>query len=137
MLVDKISRKIKIKKKRSANTLHSSREGGLAQCKSTCGEHTGSDINFENITLCLDQLPLKIQFTKEKRTLKTLVLSREANTLPQYKSSCKEQASSDKNLSVKPYSLISCCFKLRNGKRAACNHGVMDARGRLLRTKEA
>ena len=25
----------------------------------------------------------------------------------------------------------------RNGKRAACNHGVMDARGRLLCTKEA
>ena len=29
------------------------------------------------------------------------------------------------------------CVKLRNGKRAACNHGVMDARGRLLSTKEA
>ena len=27
--------------------------------------------------------------------------------------------------------------ELRNGKRAACNHGVMDARGRLLSTKEA
>ena len=27
--------------------------------------------------------------------------------------------------------------KLRNGKRAACNHGVMDTRGRLLSTKEA
>ena len=27
--------------------------------------------------------------------------------------------------------------KLRNDKRAACNHGVMDARGRLLSTKEA
>ena len=26
---------------------------------------------------------------------------------------------------------------LRNGKRAACNHGFMDARGRLLSTKEA
>ena len=26
---------------------------------------------------------------------------------------------------------------LRNGKRAACNHGVMDARRRLLSTKEA
>ena len=25
---------------------------------------------------------------------------------------------------------------LRNGKRAACNHGVMDSRGRLLSTKE-
>ena len=33
---------------------------------------------FVNITLCLDQQPLKIQFTKEKRTLKTLVLSPEA-----------------------------------------------------------
>ena len=84
---------------------------GLTQCKSTCEEHAGSDISFENITLHLDRLPLNIQFTKEKRRLKTLVVSREANTLPQYKSSCKEQASSDKNLSVKPYSLISCCFK--------------------------
>ena len=64
-----------------------------------------------HLTLCLDQLPLKSQFTKEKRTLKTLVLSRESNTLPQYISSCKEQATSDKNLSVKPYSLISCYFK--------------------------
>ena len=27
--------------------------------------------------------------------------------------------------------------QLRNGKRAACNHGVMDARGRLLSKKEA
>ena len=27
---------------------------------------------------------------------------------------------------------LSCAVKLRNGKRAACNHGVMDARGRLL-----
>ena len=26
---------------------------------------------------------------------------------------------------------------LRNDKRAACNHGVMDARGRLIITKEA
>ena len=90
---------------------HGKRGRVLAQCKSTCEEHAGSDKSFENITLCLDQLPLKIQFTKEKRTLKTLVLSREANTLPQCKSSCKEQAGSDKNLSVKPYSLISCCFK--------------------------
>ena len=43
---------------------------GLAQCKSTWEQHAGSDKSFENITLCLDQLPLKIQFTKEKRTLK-------------------------------------------------------------------
>ena len=63
---------------------HGKRGRVLAQCKSTCEEHAGSDKSFENITLCLDQLPLKIQFTKEKRTLKTLVLSREANTLPQY-----------------------------------------------------
>ena len=27
--------------------------------------------------------------------------------------------------------------KLRNGQRAACNHGVMDACGRLLSTKDA
>ena len=86
------------------------RRWGLAQCKSTCEEHAGSDKRFENITLYLDQLPLKIQFTKEKRTLKTLVLSREANTLSQCKSSC-EQAGSDTDLRVKPYSLIRCCFK--------------------------
>ena len=78
---------------------------GLAQCKSICEEHVGSDISFENITLCLDQLPLKIQFTKQKRRRKTLVRSREANTLPHCKSSCKEKAGSDKHLSVKPYFL--------------------------------
>ena len=45
-------------------------------------------------------------------TLKTLILSLEANTPPQYKSNCEEQAGSDKNCSVKPYySLISSCFK--------------------------
>ena len=32
---------------------------------------------------------------------------------------------------------ISFSYQLRDGKRAACNHGVMDARGRLLITKEA
>ena len=37
--------------------------------------------------LFLDQLPIKIQFTKKKKTLKTLVLSREVNTLPNCKSS--------------------------------------------------
>ena len=76
---------------------------GMARCKLTWEEHAGSDRSFENITLRLDQLPLKIQFTKEKRTLKTLILSRKANTLPQCKSSCEKQAGSDKNLSVKPY----------------------------------
>ena len=55
---------------------------------------------------------------------------------------------------VKPYGENNCALRgkstkfgmvimfgllnnLRNGKRAACNHGVMDARGRLLSTKEA
>ena len=50
----------------------------MAQCKLTREEHASSDKIFENTTLCLDELPLKIQFTKEKRTLKTLVLSPEA-----------------------------------------------------------
>ena len=45
--------------------------------------------------------PHIIQLTKEKITLKALVLSREANTLPQFKSSCKEQASCDKKLEPK------------------------------------
>ena len=69
----------------------------VSQDKESLERH--NDKRFENITLYLDHLPLKIQFTKEKRTLKTLVLSREANTLPQCQSSCKEQAGSDKNLS--------------------------------------
>ena len=34
---------------------------------------------------------------KGKDDTKTLVLSGEANTLPQYKSSCEEQAGADKN----------------------------------------
>ena len=43
-------------KKKSANTLHSSREVKFgSKCKSTCEEHagstSGSDISFENITL--------------------------------------------------------------------------------------
>ena len=50
------------------------------------------------------------------RLLKTLLLSREANTLPQCKSSCEELASSDNNLSAQPYFLISCCFKSINYK---------------------
>ena len=33
--------------------------------------------------------------------------------------------------------LITFVVHLRNGKRTACNHGVMDTRGRLLSTKEA
>ena len=53
---------------------------GLAQCKSNCEEHAGYDNFFENITPFFDQLPLKIQLTMEKRTLKTLALSREAKT---------------------------------------------------------
>ena len=32
---------------------------------------SGSDKHFESISLFIEQLPLQIQFTKEKRTLKT------------------------------------------------------------------
>ena len=35
--------------------------------QSNCEEHAGSDKSFENISLFLDQLPLQIQFKKEKR----------------------------------------------------------------------
>ena len=84
---------------------------GLVQCKSTCKDHACSDKSFANITLCLDQLLLKNSNQKGKENTETLVLSREANTLPQCKWSCKEQVGSDKLLSLKPYSLISCCFK--------------------------
>ena len=80
-------------------------------CKSNCEEHAGFDKRFEDTTLFLDYLPHKIQFAREKITLKTMFLSREANTLPPCKSSCEEQAGSEKNWSVKPYSLMSCCFK--------------------------
>ena len=44
---------------------------GLAQCKSNCEEHVGSDKSFESINLFIEQILLQIQFTKEKRTLKT------------------------------------------------------------------
>ena len=44
---------------------------GLAQCKLNCKEHVGSDKSFESISLFIEQLLLQIQFTKEKRTLKT------------------------------------------------------------------
>jgi len=37
----------------------------------------------------------------------------------------------------RPIVQVGSSIYLRNGKRAACNHGVMDARGRLLSTKEA
>ena len=33
---------------------------GLAQCKSTCEEHAGSDKSFENVTLCLDRKNFRI-----------------------------------------------------------------------------
>ena len=92
MLVDKISRKTSINSKMKGLQIRCIPHGrwGLAQFKSTREEHPGSDKSFDNITLCLDQLPLKIQFIKEKRTLKSVVLSRETNTLPQCKSSCKK-----------------------------------------------
>ena len=43
----------------------------LAQCKSNCEEHVGSDKSFESLNLFIEQILLQIQFTKEKRTLKT------------------------------------------------------------------
>ena len=87
------------------------RRWGLAQCKSTSEEHASSEISFENKTFYA-LINYRLKFDSErKRTRKTLVLSREANTLPHCKWSCKEQAGFDKNLSIKPYSLISCCFK--------------------------
>ena len=48
---------------------------------------------------------------KYKWPITAIKPSREANKVPQCKSSYKKQAGSDKNLSVKPYSLIGCCFK--------------------------
>ena len=78
-----------LQNKRSTNSLHSPAVGVLGSlnvnraAKKPCWltkylERHLKDKSFENITLCLDQQPLKIQFTKEKRTLKTLVLSPEA-----------------------------------------------------------
>ena len=51
----------------------------------------------------------RIQFNlqRKKLKLKTLVLSREANALPQCKLSCEEQAGFDRNWRVKAYSLIA------------------------------
>ena len=77
MLVDKIPQKTKIdsKKQKVHKGVAILMEGeglwGLAHCKSNCEEHAGSDKSFDSISLFIEQLPLQIQFTKEKRTLKT------------------------------------------------------------------
>jgi len=68
MLVDKNLQKRQtqiLNKKMSANLLHSLQEV-MTGSKSNCEKHAGSDERFQNITLFLVQLPLKIQFTKEK-----------------------------------------------------------------------
>ena len=57
--------------------------------------------------------------------------SREANTLPQCKSSCEEQAGSDKNWSVKPYSLMSCCWRDAICKANQSTYGPFKSRSRL------
>ena len=73
MLVDKIPQKKKIdsKKQKVHKCVAILTEGeglcGLAQCKSNCEEHVGSDKSFESIGLFIEQLPLQIQFTKEKK----------------------------------------------------------------------
>ena len=55
---------------------------GSVHCKSNCEDHAGSDIKlFENTTLI--NYRIECILTKEKVILKTLVLNREANTLPQ------------------------------------------------------
>ena len=77
MLVDKIPQKTKIDSKKQkvhkGVAILTEGEGlwGLAQCKWNCEEHVGSDKSFESVSLFIEQLPLQIQFTKEKRTLKT------------------------------------------------------------------
>ena len=43
----------------------------------------------------------------------------------------------DQHLTPRKRDKNNLMLQLRNGKRAACNHGVMDARGRFLSTKEA
>ena len=77
MLVDKIPQKTKIDSKKQkvhkgvAIVMEGEGLWGLAQCKLNCEEHVGSDKSFESISLFIEQLLLQIQFTKEKRTLKT------------------------------------------------------------------
>ena len=75
MLVEKIPQKTKIdsqKNKKVHKYVAILMEGeglsGLAQCKSNCEEHVSSDKSFESINLFIEQLPLQIQFTKEKNT---------------------------------------------------------------------
>ena len=103
MLVDKISRKTYINSKKKGPQIRCipHRRWGLAQCKSTCEEHASSEISFENKTFhALIKYRLKFD-SERKRTRKTLVLIREANTLPHCKWSCKEQAGFDKKLEHK------------------------------------
>ena len=77
MLVDKIPQKTKIdsKKQKVHKGVAIVMEGEglwvLAQCKLNCEEHVGSDKSFESMSLFIEPLLLQIQFTKEKRTLKT------------------------------------------------------------------
>ena len=73
MLVDKIPQKTKIDSKKQkvhkgfAIVMEGEGLWGLAQCKLNCEEHVGSDKSFESISLFTEQLPLQIQFTKEKK----------------------------------------------------------------------
>ena len=77
MLVDKIPQKTKIDSKKQkvhkgvAIVMKGEGLWGLAQCKLNCEEHVGSDKSFESKSLFIEPLLLQIQFTKEKRTLKT------------------------------------------------------------------
>ena len=73
MLVDKIPQKTKMDSKKQkvhkgvAILMEDEGLWGLAQCKLNCKEHVGSDKSFESISLFTEQLPLQIQFTKEKK----------------------------------------------------------------------
>ena len=114
---------------------------GLSQCKSSCKKHAGwwnlsKDINkFKNTnvskyvvftggegllnvnrpaktTLVLIKVLRICLFTKERRTLKPWFwVEKRTRYLNVNRAAKNTEASSDKNLSVKPYSLISCCFK--------------------------
>ena len=86
MLVDKIPQKTKIDSKKQkvhkGVAILTEGEGlwGLAQCKSNCEEHVGSDKSFESVSLFIEQLLLEIQFTKERKHWKRAVWNKLAST---------------------------------------------------------
>ena len=75
---------------------------GLAQCKSTCEEHAGSDISFGNTTLCLDQLRLKFSSQRKREHWKPWFEVEKRTRYLNINRAAKNKLLVTKNLSVNP-----------------------------------